>query len=80
MDQATYDRGLEIRKSVLGKEFVDKAINSATDFTPSVGGTVSAWVEFPMRVTPAKSLIGSYGRWACTAAPMANWLESISTV
>jgi len=22
MDQATYDRGLEIRKSVLGKEFV----------------------------------------------------------
>ncbi len=32
MDQATYDRGLEIRKSVLGKEFVDKAINSATDF------------------------------------------------
>ena len=32
MDQATYERGLEIRKSVLGKEFVDKAISSATDF------------------------------------------------
>jgi 4-carboxymuconolactone decarboxylase len=32
MDKATYDRGLEIRKSVLGTAFVDKAINSATDF------------------------------------------------
>ena len=32
MDKATYDRGLTIRKSVLGNEFVDKAIASADDF------------------------------------------------
>ena len=32
MDKQTYDRGLEIRKSVLGAEFVEKAINSADDF------------------------------------------------
>ena len=32
MDKATYDRGLKIRKSVLGDEFVDKAIASADDF------------------------------------------------
>jgi 4-carboxymuconolactone decarboxylase len=32
MDKATYDRGLEIRKSVLGSEFVDKALASADDF------------------------------------------------
>ena len=32
MDKATYDRGLEIRKSVLGNEFVDKAITSADEF------------------------------------------------
>ena len=32
MDKATYARGLEIRKSVLGDAFVDKAIHSATDF------------------------------------------------
>ena len=32
MDKATYDRGLEIRKSVLGSEFVDKAIASADEF------------------------------------------------
>ena len=32
MDKATYDRGLEIRKSVLGNEFVDKAIASADEF------------------------------------------------
>src|ERR1700756_5790373 len=33
MDQKTYDRGLEIRKDVIGKEFVEKAISSADDFT-----------------------------------------------
>lgn len=32
MDKATFDRGLEIRKSVLGAEFVEKSIGSADDF------------------------------------------------
>jgi len=32
MDKETYERGLEIRKSVLGKEFVEKSIASADDF------------------------------------------------
>jgi 4-carboxymuconolactone decarboxylase len=32
MDKETYERGLEIRKSVLGKEFVEKAIASADEF------------------------------------------------
>jgi 4-carboxymuconolactone decarboxylase len=32
MDKATYERGLEIRKSVLSKEFVEKSINAADDF------------------------------------------------
>ena len=32
MDKTTYDRGLQIRKSVLGEAFVDKAIASADDF------------------------------------------------
>jgi 4-carboxymuconolactone decarboxylase len=32
MDKATYDKGLEIRRSVLGKDFVDAAIANATDF------------------------------------------------
>jgi 4-carboxymuconolactone decarboxylase len=32
MDKATYDKGLEIRKAVLGKEYVENAINSADDF------------------------------------------------
>ncbi|MCB1415239.1 MAG: 4-carboxymuconolactone decarboxylase [Phyllobacteriaceae bacterium] len=32
MDKDTFERGLEIRRSVLGAEFVDKAIASATDF------------------------------------------------
>ncbi len=32
MDKSTYDRGLEIRKAVLGAEFVERAINGADDF------------------------------------------------
>ena len=32
MDKEMYEKGLEIRRSVLGKEFVDKAIASADDF------------------------------------------------
>jgi len=32
MDKQTYERGLEIRKSVLGAEFVENAIKSADDF------------------------------------------------
>jgi 4-carboxymuconolactone decarboxylase len=32
MDKQTYERGLEIRKSVLGKEFVENALKTADDF------------------------------------------------
>jgi 4-carboxymuconolactone decarboxylase len=32
MDKLTFERGLEIRKSVLGKEFVENAFKSADDF------------------------------------------------
>lgn len=32
MDKETFERGLEIRKSVLGKEFVEKSIATADDF------------------------------------------------
>ena len=32
MDKATFDRGLEIRKSVIGKDFVEKAFATADDF------------------------------------------------
>jgi len=33
MDKKTFDRGLEIRKSVLGNEYVDKALASADEFS-----------------------------------------------
>lgn len=32
MDQKMYDRGLEIRTAVLGKEYVDNAMKNADDF------------------------------------------------
>ena len=32
MDKAIYDKGLAVRKEVLGEEYVDRALNSATDF------------------------------------------------
>jgi 4-carboxymuconolactone decarboxylase len=43
MDKATYDRGLQIRKNVLGNEFVDKAIASADDFNRPM-----RWTSRPM--------------------------------
>jgi len=33
MDRKTFERGLEIRKEVIGKEFVEKALENADDFT-----------------------------------------------
>jgi 4-carboxymuconolactone decarboxylase len=33
MDKKTFEQGMEIRKAVLGKEYVEKAFNSADDFT-----------------------------------------------
>jgi 4-carboxymuconolactone decarboxylase len=32
MDKATFDKGLEIRKSVLGADFVEKSFASADEF------------------------------------------------
>lgn len=32
MDKATFDRGLEIRRAVLGEEYVDSAMKNADDF------------------------------------------------
>lgn len=33
MDKATYEKGLEIRRAVLGKEYVDNSIANADDFS-----------------------------------------------
>jgi 4-carboxymuconolactone decarboxylase len=33
MDKATFERGLEIRKSVLGQEYVENSLKNADDFT-----------------------------------------------
>lgn len=33
MDKTTYDRGLEMRRRVLGKEYVDAALQSADEFS-----------------------------------------------
>jgi 4-carboxymuconolactone decarboxylase len=43
MDKQTYERGLEIRKSVLGKEFVEKSIASADDFNRPLQELVTEW-------------------------------------
>ena len=32
MDKETYDRGLSMRRKVLGEEYVDRALKSADDF------------------------------------------------
>jgi 4-carboxymuconolactone decarboxylase len=43
MDKKTYDVGLGIRKEVLGKEFVEKAIENADDFTKPLQDLVTEY-------------------------------------
>jgi 4-carboxymuconolactone decarboxylase len=43
MDQKTFERGLEIRKDVIGKDFVEKALASADDFTRPIQELVTEY-------------------------------------
>ena len=43
MDQKTYDRGLEIRKAVLGKDYVDNALNTADAFNQPMQDLVTEY-------------------------------------
>ena len=43
MDKATFEKGLEIRKSVLGEEFVENSINSADDFNRPIQELVTEY-------------------------------------
>lgn len=42
-DQALYDKGLPIRREVLGAEYVDQAIANADDFMMSFQRATTAW-------------------------------------
>lgn len=43
MSKEIYDRGLAIRKSVLGAEYVDNALNNADDFTQPLQDLVTEY-------------------------------------
>ena len=43
MTTETYDKGLEIRRAVLGAEYVDKAIASADDFNHPIQELVTEY-------------------------------------
>ena len=43
MDKKTYDRGLEIRTAVLGKNYVDAALKSADDFNKPLQDLVTEY-------------------------------------
>jgi 4-carboxymuconolactone decarboxylase len=47
MDQAKYDRGLEVRRSVLGKEYVDARMAELDDFSRDLNQHVTsyAWAD-----------------------------------
>ena len=51
MSENKYKKGLEIRREVLGDEYVDKAINSATDFNRPLQDmlTENCWGEVWLR-------------------------------
>jgi 4-carboxymuconolactone decarboxylase len=43
MDKSTYDKGLEIRKAVLGEEYVTKALARADDFNKKLQDLVTEY-------------------------------------
>ena len=43
MDQATYDKGLRIRRETLGDSYVDKALAQADDFTQDLQQLVTTY-------------------------------------
>ena len=43
MDKQTYDRGLEIRKAVLGKDYVDNALKTADAFSQPMQDLVTEY-------------------------------------
>jgi 4-carboxymuconolactone decarboxylase len=43
MDQATYDKGLRIRRETLGDSYVDKALAEADDFTQDLQQLVTTY-------------------------------------
>ena len=47
MDKAKYEKGLGVRREVMGDEFVDRALSSASDFTQPLQELVTrnAWGE-----------------------------------
>lgn len=51
MNDEQYEKGLEVRRAVMGDSFVDKALNSATDFTRPLQELVTAncWGEVWVR-------------------------------
>ena len=56
MRSAKYEKGLSVRREVLGDEYVDKAINAATDFTKPLQDLVTenCWGEIWTRDTISK--------------------------
>lgn len=51
MNDDKYQKGLEVRRAVMGDSYVDKALNSATDFTQPLQALVTAncWGEVWVR-------------------------------
>jgi 4-carboxymuconolactone decarboxylase len=43
MDQATYDKGMQIRRAVLGDDYVDKATANIDDFTEDIQKMVTTY-------------------------------------
>ena len=69
MDKDTYDRGLTMRRKVLGEEYVDRALKSADDFNRDFQRIVTqyCWGETwgDKTLTPRERSILNLGMIAC---------------
>jgi len=46
MNDEQYEKGLEVRRAVMGDSYVDKALNSATDFTQPLQDLVAVGFSY----------------------------------
>lgn len=56
MRSAKYEKGMAVRREVLGDEYVDQAVNAATDFTKPLQDLVTenCWGEIWTRAAISK--------------------------
>ena len=73
MDNELFERGLKIRKAVLGEEYVENSLQSAGDFGMPMQALATKRMAAPGS-GPSRSASGNWDpKWARTRSSMPSW-------